>query len=146
MTRQVTYQGLQAAAPPPEAVPPALLQPPEAAPPALLQPPELAPQLGLGLTDHAASSLEGNSSLLPNCLGLHQHAVKPKPACLVSSIPECAIVLQASQGTCAGTCLQQHFVHCWLVVFTRHNFYDNSCRVESHSAPSALREEEELTG
>ena len=57
MTRQVTDQGLQAAAPPSAAALPALLQPPEAAPPALLQLPELALQLGPGLTQHAAASL-----------------------------------------------------------------------------------------
>ena len=119
MTRHVTDQRLQAAAPLPEAAPPALpalLQPPEAVPPALLQQlPELALQLGLGLTEHAALSLGGNSSLSPSCLGLHRRAVMPKTACLVSSIRKCANVHQASQGTCAGFCLQKQFMHCWLL-------------------------------
>ena len=75
MTRQVTDQGLQAAAPPPEAAPPALLQPPEAALPALLQLPGLALQLGLGLTEHAALSLSENSLLQCNCLGLYNNAI-----------------------------------------------------------------------
>ena len=101
MTRQVTDQGLQAAARLPEAALPALLQPPEAVPPALLQPPELVRQLGLGLTEHAALSLPGNRILIPNRL--------------VSSNHECANVLQPSQGTCAEPCLRQQFVHSWLV-------------------------------
>ena len=74
MTRHVTDQGLQAAAPPPEAAPPALLQPPEAVPPALLQQlPELALQLGLGLTEHAALSLGGTAHfqlIAWDCIGM----------------------------------------------------------------------------
>ena len=62
MMRHVTDQRLQAAALLPEAAPPALLQPPEAVPPALLQQlPEPALQLGLGLAEHAALSLEGTA-------------------------------------------------------------------------------------